>query len=392
MSPDVVIIGGGPAGLSAAVVLGRHGVATTLVERGELPQRKPCGEGLLPNGVASLERLGISRETLAAYGHPMTGVRYYSPRGRVAECGFPDEEGIGIERSFLSALLLAQARRWPSVRVVTGTRAELSRRASGVEVTIGSDRVRPRLVIAADGLTSRTREAAGIAARVGPMRRWGLRQHFARCPWSSLVEVHFGPGFEAYVTPLADGVNVAVLWEPARVPVPRGDSPVLEMVRSIPSLAPRLSGATPLDRAAASGPFCREVATTVGDGVLLAGDAAGYVDAVTGEGVGLALLHAEAIEETVVPLLHGSSERAPVPARALAPFAAAVWQRTRPNRQLTSLLLRLTAHPMLVEGAIAALQASPGLFIHGLRVNMGERPLWSLRRPLFARFRRAAAR
>lgn len=377
MTPDVVIIGGGPAGLSAAIVLGRHGIPTTLVERGELPQRKPCGEGLLPNGVASLERLGVSRDTLGVHGHPMSGVRYHSPRGRVAECGFPDGEGMGIERSHLSALLLAQVRRWPSVRVITETRAELTRSADGVEVTIGPERATPRLVIAADGLTSRTREAAGIASRVGPTRRWGMRQHFASRPWSSLVEVHFGAGFEAYVTPLATGVNVAILWEPGRVAVPRGDSAVLEMVRRIPSLAPRLSGATPLDRATARGPFSRQVAATVGDGVLLAGDAAGYVDAVTGEGVGLALLHAEAIDETVVPLLNGSPGRAPVPARALAPFAAAVRQRTRPNRELTYLLLKVAAHPFLVEGGVAALRAWPGLFVHGLRVNMGERRLWS---------------
>jgi 2-polyprenyl-6-methoxyphenol hydroxylase-like FAD-dependent oxidoreductase len=308
----------------------------------------------------------------------------------VAECRFPDGVGIGLRRAHLSALLLDQVRRWPSVRIVTGTRAELRRHASGVDVTIGQTHIRPRLVMAADGLASRTRAAAGIATRVGPTRRWGMRQHFDCAPWTRSVDVHFGHGFEAYVTPLDAGVNVAILWDPARVAVPRGDSAVVEMAGRLPALAFRLAGATPLDRVGASGPFRRQTASSVSDGVLLIGDAAGYVDALTGEGVGLALLHAEAIEQAVVPYLLGSAGRGPIPARALAPFAAAVGQRSRPHRQLTELLLRVSAHPALVEIAIAALRASPGLFAHCLRVNMGERRLWALPRPSSARPLRAA--
>lgn len=213
--PDVVVIGGGPAGLAAAIVCATHGLTTRVVERHPSPVDKPCGEGLLPNGVAALARIGIEAEAVAAHARAIVGVRYCTAQGRTAEAVFEGRTGLGIRRTDLSRVLFTHARTLPRLEVVTGQAAVAVDDSGRPLVHVGSTTHRPKLVIGADGLHSRTRDSVGIATEHRGRNRWGCRQHFDGEPWTDHVEVYFARGFEVYVTPVARGVNVAVLWMPA---------------------------------------------------------------------------------------------------------------------------------------------------------------------------------
>jgi flavin-dependent dehydrogenase len=381
MTPDVVVIGGGPAGLAAAIVLARRGVETVLVERGEFPVDKPCGEGLLPNGVAALERLGLARTELEPHGHPIAGIRYVSQAQRIAETRFVGATGLGLRRTELSRLLHARATALPALRIASRTRAEV-RLIEGErpEVTMGDERLRPRLVIGADGLTSHVRRSCGIPIVIHSDRRWGMRRHFDITPWTDHVEVYFANDVEAYVTPLERGINVACLWRQEHANAEPRHGAFEAFIRDVPALARRLAGASPTDRALASGPFRQQPVERSRDGLLLMGDAAGYVDAITGEGVGLALAQAEVLEQAVAPLFAATrSAAAPViTAAQLRPYLADSDAACRSNRDLTRLLLMLSRHPWMVERVIRALSRDPALFQHCLRANMGLTSLWRL--------------
>lgn len=219
------MIGGGPAGLAAAIVCATHGLRTALFERQRYPIDKPCGEGLLPNGVEALARIGLSTELPVA--RPIVGIRYHTSRGRTAEAQFSRGSGLGIRRRDLSYALLAKARTLDALEVVTGQAAGVTQHPSGRPLVRTSGlTLRPKLVIGADGLHSRTRVSAGIAFERGRRQRWGCAQHFSASAWTDCVEVYFERGFEAYVTPVPGGVNVAVLWDAQVVRPPAGSSPV----------------------------------------------------------------------------------------------------------------------------------------------------------------------
>jgi flavin-dependent dehydrogenase len=385
--PDVVVIGGGPAGLAAAIVCATHGQRTLLVERRSLPVDKACGEGVLPNGVAALERIGIDRKRIIADARVIPGIRYFSPRGRTAAASFGDHPALGVRRVDLSRLLSAHARTRSGLEIITGQAAQTAVDESGRPVVrVGGTTVRPKLIIGADGLHSRTRSSLGITARPGRRTRWGCRQHFDGEPWTRSIEVYFGHGFDFYVTPVTRGVNVAVLWDARAVTMPEGPSPVTALIAKVPALAHRLASLRPADRARAGGPFDVRVRRPWRAGALLLGDAAGYLDPLTGEGVGLALEQAALLRHTVIPALGRTPHGAVVASAALAQFTRAIRTQSRPNRRLTRLLLRAARHPALLERIVAALGSHPALFAHLVEVNMGRRNLWSV--PMPARERR----
>jgi 2-polyprenyl-6-methoxyphenol hydroxylase-like FAD-dependent oxidoreductase len=374
--PDVVVIGGGPAGLAAAIVCATHGLATTLIERYAVPISKPCGEGLLPNGVRALDRIGIDVRSLAAHARTIAGIRYHTSQGRTAEASFDGSACLGIRRIDLMRILYAHARALPYLEVICGQVATAAIDGGRPLVHMGSMTWRPKLAIGADGLLSRTRDAVGVVVKHHRRSRWGCRQHFDGEPWTDRVEVYFERGLEAYVTPLQHGVNVAVLWDARVVRIPTGRSPVTWLIAQAPALERRLVGRTQLDRAQGRGPFDLRVRRPWRAGVLLMGDAAGYFDPLTGEGVGLAFEQAALLSSTVIPALQCTPLGQVIDPMALAQFAQAANRHARPNRQLTNLLLRIARHPAMVEWIVARLAAHPALFAHLLDVNMGHRELW----------------
>lgn len=375
MSPDVIVIGAGPAGLAAAIAAARHGVDTLVLERRALPADKACGEGVLPNGVDALARLGVPSEDLARVSAPLNGIRYIARSGRAASSSFPAGAGLGIRRVCLSEALAARARMESTLELRCGAKVDVQWSPGGPMVAVGKTRWRPRLVIGADGLQSPVRRACQIETDYGRRRRWGVRQHFSGDAWTDHVEVYFGRGFEAYVTPVAGGVNVAWLWKQGLIE--SGSNICRRLLDQLPLLAERLDGRQATDRPQAAGPFRHRPRERARDGVLLMGDAAGYLDPLTGEGVGLALAQAELFEQHVVPLLRDRRDRV-VPASACASYLRAVDAASKSNHDLTRLMLAVSGRPALVERIVGALAADPALFRHCLDANMGRRRLWPL--------------
>ncbi len=381
MTFDVVVIGAGPAGLSAASALGARGVSTLICESSRLPVDKACGEGIMPSGLADLERLGVPLSELRARGQPFAGVRYIAESGLTAEADFAEGAGIGLRRVELSELLLARVRQLPHVAVMQGVRARLRHeraengRPARLAVQIEGSLFEPRLIIGADGLNSRVRRHAHIAFKTVPPLRWGVRRHFQIEPWTDHVEVYWSRGVEAYVTPIAaDQTNVAFLFDRQSFDGGTQGELFQRLMAHFPELSQRLVGARGLGNPRASGPLHQWPARPLTRGLVLLGDAAGYVDALTGEGVGAALRQALLLADVVVPLLRQSSD-SPLAAGELVKFVRAERRASRGARLLTKTLLWLKGHPRLLEHTIQRLAADQQLFRRCLSANQGTAPL-----------------
>lgn len=350
MRADLVIVGAGPAGLATAIALTGRGLRALAIERRSAPLDKACGEGIMPPGVRALAALGVEPGALRAA--PFRGVRFVEGSRELSGC-FATGAGLGVRRTDLSAALLERAAR-AGAHVRLGCALESWREdAHGVAAETSEGRVRARFLIGADGLASRVRERAGLALAPARSRRFGMRRHFRIAPWSDFVEVHWGEDAEAFVTPVArDELGVAVLW--------RGDGGSFEdRLARFPALAARLAGAAPVSETRGAGPFWQRTRARFAGRVALVGDAAGYTDAVTGEGITLALLGARALARTL-------AENAP-----LARYDAD-WRRlTRSHRAMARVLALAVEHPRLRRAAFRAL-AAPGAFTALLRVAAGE--------------------
>ncbi|HYP99003.1 MAG TPA: NAD(P)/FAD-dependent oxidoreductase [Polyangiaceae bacterium] len=375
MSFDVVVIGGGPAGLATAVALARVGSSVLVCERAAVPGLKPCGEGLLPRALQELGSLGLSHSQLLSEGKLLHGVRYVSASGMRASAPFREGPGLGLRRTALARLLRDLAERTPGVSVHHGD-AHLRLEASGVcRVLFDGQLFTPRLVIGADGLTSRTRKAARLQTRRPSPLRYGVRQHFKVEPWTDQVEVHWSPHGEAYVTPTGDNeLNVAFLWQGAETHRGGGSGLVAHLLRGFPELAHRLGKATAADAACARGPLHVQVPTPARDGLLLVGDAAGYVDAITGEGVGLAISKASTMASLLRPALARTGPQ--VTLVELGRCLSAARKADRRHVALTRLLLWLRSSPWAMERLIAALADDTRLFSYFLSANQGLVSPW----------------
>lgn len=278
-----------------------------VAESRETPIDKACGEGVMPGGLAELASLGVDPAGL-----PLRGIAYVNEHRR-AEARFRGGPGRGVRRTTLHAALAAQAKvqdtEWVSARVTNIEQDVAGVTAAGLRV---------RWLVAADGLHSSVRSAVGVRAVAGTPRRYGVRWHFCTPAFSEFVEVYWSPFGEAYVTPVEpDLVGVAILS--------RG-RPDLAW---FPQLSQRLGAAT-RTRALGCGPLRQVVSRRVAGRVLLVGDAAGYEDALTGEGISLAVKQAGAAVAAIVDGNPSSYET--------------TWRRiTRNYRLLTRSLVLATA-------------------------------------------------
>jgi menaquinone-9 beta-reductase len=314
---DVLVVGGGPIGLAAAVEARLAGLSVAVYEPRHTPVDKACGEGLMPGAVVALHRLGIR-----PHGIPFAGIRY-AAEGLAVEHRFRAGPGLGVRRTELHRAIAARVAEL-EIEVVRERVDAVHQEPGSVSLPNGR---RARWLFACDGLHSALRRELGLDGRPHPVARFGLRRHFRIVPWTDLVEVHWTPTAEIYVTPVdRELVGVAVLGE-------RGTD-YDSVLRGSGVLGQRLAGAPVVSDLRAAGPL-RQRTTRRADGrVLLVGDALGYVDALTGEGIRLGLAQARAAVAAVIAGRPEAYERA--------------WrQLSRDYRLLTTALVSAAVRPTL---------------------------------------------
>ena len=338
---DLLVAGGGPVGLAVAIRARLAGLSVTVVEPRDTPVDKACGEGLMPTAVTALAALGVHPE-----GVPFRGIRYL--RGpHAAEGLFRRGTGLGVRRLVLHAALAERAAA-VGVETVTGRVADVGQDGQHVEAA----GLRARWLVGADGLHSTVRRAVGLERAARGAVRYGLRRHYALAPWTDLVEVHWSRTAEAYVTPVGpDCVGVALLGGPGRDHA--------AALADFPALEHRLRRAAPASEVRGAGPLHQVAAAPSLGRVLLVGDAAGYVDALTGEGIALGLAQARAAVAAVTSGDLAGYERA--------------WRRaTRRHDLMTRGLLVATRHPALRSRVVPAAARLPHVF--SAAVNQLARP------------------
>ena len=349
MTWDVAICGGGPAGLAAAIHAAQRGFSTVVLERSAPPPDKACGEGLMPRTVAALARLGALSDIPLEQQLPFRGIRYVHASGAV-EARFENGSGLGIRRTALSRALDGRAR-----AAGAEIRTDSVRRLRPGAIETDSGPIEARLIVGADGLNSSVRRQAGLELPARGKRRYAVRRHLRTAPWNDLVEVHWSDRAEAYVTPIArDCVNVAFLWhEHAFAERASFDA----LIEDFPGLRERVRDAPAESEARGAGPLARRVRARAAEGIALIGDAAGYVDAITGQGLSLAFSSAELLVRALPRDL-----REPALSRALRRYDASLradWLRYAVPAHT---LVALAARPRLKRGALRLVQRHPAWF------------------------------
>jgi flavin-dependent dehydrogenase len=349
---DAVVAGGGPAGLAFAAFAARLGLDVLVLERREGPLDKACGEGLLPAGVRALAPLGVLSRVPAEERAALAAIRWIDAAGPSARLALPPPGGVAIRRTALSAALLAAARE-AGAEVIQGAAVVAHRReGEGIVARTPDVEVRARVLVAADGINSPTRRREGLALPVRRPARYGIRRHYAVAPWTSDVEVHFGRSAEAYVWPSGPSrVGVAFLHAPGVSGDPR------RLLEAFPAVAARVAGAEEASAPRGAGPFDQAARARVADRLVLLGDAAGYVDALTGEGLSLAFGCAADLAALLpAALVRGAT------AAALAPYERAWRRRFLPYAAWTRLLLALSRRGVLRRSVLALAAATPAPF------------------------------
>lgn len=345
---DVLVVGGGPAGLAAAIACRAKGHHVVVAEYRRPPLDKACGEGLLPDGLTALRELGV--ELRADQCAPFRGIRFHDG-GATVDGTFPHGHGAGVRRTILHDELVRRAQDM-GVELLWGTRVKGV--APGLAF-IGLGRIAYRWLIGADGASSRVRAWTGLAAIKREDVRYGFRRYYRTPAWTDYVEVYWGEGCQAYVTPI-NGAETCVAFV-SRDPQRRLDS----MLGEFPDLATRLRDAAEPTRDRGALTASRLLRRVASAGVALVGDAAGSADAITGQGLGLAFRQALAVAEAI------SSDN-------LRRYAAQHRALMRLPYLMGRLMLVLGERRGLREPALRALSASPAAFEGLLSLHVGATP------------------
>ncbi len=333
--------------MAAAIAARQQGLRVVVADSAQGPIDKACGEGLMPRGLAALEKLGISLPEEDSYA--FRGIRFLSA-GRSVDAAFPHEAlAMGVRRTILHRLMMNRADYlgvdylWQTP--VTGISADV--------VHLGNRKLRARWIIGADGGSSRVSRWAGLNNFRRRDCRYAFRQHFRVAPWTDRMELYWGEQGEIYVTPVSkDEVCVASV---SRDPKLR----LNEALQRYPELQVWLDGAPASSAERGAMTATSKLSRVTRDNVALIGDASGTVDAITGEGLCLAFNQALVLAEC---LRAGDLARYQHEHRKLA---------RRP--QLTSqLLLTLNGRPSLQRRALQAFQKYPDIFRRLLAFHVGS--------------------
>jgi menaquinone-9 beta-reductase len=355
---DVVVAGGGPAGATLAILLGRAGLRVDLFDAHRFPREKPCGEGIMPGGVAVLERLGLRA---AVGGRALAAVRYHgfglTAEAPFASPGHPETTALAQRRLRLDDVLCSTARATAGVRVFEEAPVEGAATENGraVGLRVGGQLRRAALVVAADGLESPVRRSLGLdsAARAGG--RVGVRMHFRLAAGRALsdrLEIFVGHGHELYAAPLPDGeLLVAGLGEEGALAT-GGRATLDRWIAAQPFLRQLLEGATPLTAPAGRTRVSRRARAGFAPGAVLLGDAARASDPLTAGGITQALVTAERLAAMVPSYLAEGDV-------ALARFDRERHRLLRAHDWLTRALVEIVRRPLMARATLHLMRALP---------------------------------
>jgi len=374
MTPyDVIVVGGGPAGSATAILLAERGWSVLLLDKTAFPRPKICGEYLSPESARILDRLGVLKDVDAA-AQPIVGMRIIAPDGRRLEGRYPARgawagyrgHGLAIPRETLDRLLFERARVLPLDARERHRVTEL-RRAGGVVVGVGYEdaegqarEAAARLVIGADGRASLVAHALGLV-RPHRLRRMALIQHVTGlADLGDLGEIYVDPPDYAILNPVAPGVvNLGLVVPHAHARAFRGRLETFfdARLKQLRHLAPRLDGLRAVGPLRAMGPLAYRVDEPSVDGVALVGDAGGFYDPFTGEGLYTALRSAELLVEVA----HAALRAGRCTAAALRPYARARRDAFLGKARLTRALQAVIARRRAANLAARLLAARPVL-------------------------------
>jgi flavin-dependent dehydrogenase len=332
---DILIIGGGPAGLAAAIATRRKGFNVTVADGIVPPADKACGEGLMPDALAALSELGVSLS--AADSFPFRGIRFLD-RGTAVDASFPRGYGRGVRRTTLHRMMIEQAEA-VGVQLCWGAKVDL-------------DAARCGWIIGADGENSLVRKWAGLDVRVRDRRRVGFRRHYRIEPWTDHMELYWGRACQVYVTPVTpDSVCVAAISRDSQFRL-------ADALREFPDLEQRLKPRALMSTERGAITSSRKLKAVYREHIALIGDASGSVDAITGEGLCLVFRQATALAEAIE---YGD----------LAKYQRQHRQIARRPEMMARLLLALGDHAHIRRAAMFAMSSHPGIFKKMLAVHVG---------------------
>jgi 2-polyprenyl-6-methoxyphenol hydroxylase-like FAD-dependent oxidoreductase len=348
---DVLIIGGGPAGLAAAIALRQRNIGCTVVEARSPAIDKACGEGLMPDSRTTLAQLGVA--LTEEDGHLFRGIRFENQSHRV-DASFPHGRGIGVRRPRLHAALVARADE-VGTSLLWNSHVQLPQDGSKFAIVNGQP-IRYRWLIGADGQASVVRKWAGLDRTRRRLLRYGFRTHYQTTPWSEFVEVHWAQQGQLYVTPVAsDCVCVVYITRDAKCDR-------ANILANFPEIAQRLQGVQAASQQRGAVTSTCKLHRVVTDSVALIGDASGSADAITGEGLAICFRQALALAESI-------------DSGSLAPYQRAHRRIGKLPYAMGSLMLTLDRWPRLQIRAFRALAGTPGVFRDLLHAHMGEKAL-----------------
>jgi flavin-dependent dehydrogenase len=344
----VLVVGGGPAGLAAAIALRMRGADVLVADSLRPPIDKACGEGLMPDARRGLAALGVDCE--AKGGATFRGIRFANwadmePVSVAAEFGCG--EGSGIPRTMLHTSMVERAQSL-GVRFRWGTHVGL-----GAGITLNQNACRYRYLVGADGQSSRVRGWAGLDEGKTIARRFGFRRHYRVAPWSQYVEVHWTAMGQVYITPVSGNeICVAVVTRNSAVRI-------RDVVNAIPFLRERLPHDRVRDTERGAVTMTRRLKRVENGNVALIGDASGSVDAIAGEGLALSFRQAMLLGESIT---NGGLEV----------YATAHRKILAKPQRMTRLLLLMDAYPAVRNYAMHVLAGSPGLFRGMIDLHLGD--------------------